>query len=640
MLFFILLVLGHIVITATLAFADTFPGGFTETQATNTRTKYSEAEIAAIIPGSRSAFTFPEPYETAAVQLTEAGDCGGQDCLFYVGYSYLSNMNNHVGESTIKIFLNFSTAFGGDGPNLLTYNKSTGGIAKDGPIFSVGSAWRSTGDGSTTWYWSGTLPNRIYMIDVVGASRKILRLNTDSIPVAAPQETVFDLAGNFSGCTVGSCPYNLWQIRSSQDDTVHSMTVRDSGNVKLGCLVYQPNRSPTTRWYPKVVGGTMDECSVDASGRWTLINEFTPTRINRFYDNWNNTENRVTVFANTLGHYAPGYGYFIGLGDPEGLPGSVFYYTMSPFAKGAVQHSDENWDLVMMNHPSHFNSVNGGAYAGQMFCGSNLTTDTQMNEIGCSLMDGAATNLDLIVAPVMSNTSGTGGKYARGGGDGNYGLFPKGNIDVTGKYFIWTSNHHSSRLDAFLVKVPSQLLLPDPTGTFSQVTHRWQLLRTPATNHGPLGSTVPVVVGGAVALITQMDCTGADCDSTSTRLYYSKNGGTFVQVPDACAADGVCFYGTPDADVLSGTVTCCLSGDLTQNNGPTNTTSAVSVIDIAQDGSFVRRSILKFGASVVSGDAFCFKEYHQTDIGNALDAYTPSGGACVNIVPMSLGGGV
>jgi hypothetical protein len=617
------------------AWADSFPGGFTETQATNTRTKYSEAEIAAIIPGSRGAFTFPEPYETDAVQLTEAADCGGQDCLYYVGYSYLSNMNNHVGETTIKIFLNFSTAFGGDGPNLLTYNKTNGTIAKTGPLFSVGSSWRSTGDGSTTWYWSGTLANRIYMIDTVGGSRKILRLNTDSIPVAAPQETVFDLAGNFSGCTVGSCPYNLWQIRSSQDDTVHSMTVRNSSNVKLGCLVYQPNRTPTTRWYPKVVGGTMDECSVDASGRWTLINEFTPTRINRFYDNWNNTENRVTTFANTLGHYAPGYGYFIGLGDPEGLPGSVFYYTMDPFARGAVQHSDENWDLVMMNHPTHFNSVNGGALAGQMFCGSNLTTDSQMNEIGCSLMDGAATNLDLIVAPVMSNTSGTGGKYARGGGDGNYGLFPKGNIDVTGKYFIWTSNHHSNRLDAFMVKVPSQLLLPDPDGTFSQVTHQFQRVRTPATNYRGASATGKVIAGGAIALITQIDCTVANCDSTSLRLYYSKNGGAFVQVPDVCASDGVCFFGTPDADVLSGTVECCLSGALTQNDGPTSTNSDVAIVDLGQDGSFTRRSILRFGSSVTPGDTFCFKEYHQTDIGNPMNDYTPAGGACVNIAPVA-----
>src|SRR5439155_1581860 len=35
---------------------------------------------------------------------------------------------------------------------------------------------------------------------------------------------------------------------------------------------------------------------------------------------------------------------------------------------------------------------------------------------------------------------------------------PKGNLDVTGQYFIWTSNVGSNRLDAFIVKVPSQLL--------------------------------------------------------------------------------------------------------------------------------------------------------------------------------------
>jgi hypothetical protein len=80
------LVLMLLVLVAGEAWADSFPGGFTETQATNTRTKYSEAEIAAIIPGSRGAFTFPEPYETDAIQLTEAADCGGQDCLYYVGY--------------------------------------------------------------------------------------------------------------------------------------------------------------------------------------------------------------------------------------------------------------------------------------------------------------------------------------------------------------------------------------------------------------------------------------------------------------------------------------------------------------------------------------------------------------------------
>jgi hypothetical protein len=46
---------------------------------------------------------------------------------------------------------------------------------------------------------------------------------------------------------------------------------------------------------------------------------------------------------------------------------------------------------------------------------------------------------------------------ASGGGD-DYYKAPKGNLDVTGDYFIWTSNLGSSRMDAFIVKVPKQLL--------------------------------------------------------------------------------------------------------------------------------------------------------------------------------------
>ena len=53
---------------------------------------------------------------------------------------------------------------------------------------------------------------------------------------------------------------------------------------------------------------------------------------------------------------------------------------------------------------------------------------------------------------------------------GDYSKYPKGNLDVTGRYFIWTTNLSGNRLDAFVVKVPSQLLVADevppaaPTG--------------------------------------------------------------------------------------------------------------------------------------------------------------------------------
>jgi hypothetical protein len=178
---------------------------------------------------------------------------------------------------------------------------------------------------------------------------------------------------------------------------------------------------------------------------------------------------------------------------------------------------------------------------------------------------------------------------------------------------------------------------PTPTGTYEQKTHKWQRLRNTGagaaedfTQSGTTnGITIDVVIGGAVALVTQVDCTLANCDPTGLRLFYNKNGGAFTRVPNS--GQDANFYGTPDVDVVSGTIECCLTGALTENDGPTNTTTdAVPVIDLAQNASFVRRSIIKLGTGVSAGDTLCFKEYHQTDL--ALNGgYTPSAGACLTV---------
>src|SRR6476659_9188791 len=54
----------------------------------------------------------------------------------------------------------------------------------------------------------------------------------------------------------------------------------------------------------------------------------------------------------------------------------------------------------------------------------------------------------LVVGQVMTDL------YASGGGSDDYAKRPKGNLDVTGRYFIWTTNLGGNRLDAFLVKIP------------------------------------------------------------------------------------------------------------------------------------------------------------------------------------------
>src|SRR5689334_18581614 len=97
------------------AWADTFPGGFLESQgATATRARYSTATLNGFIPSTRSCFTFPAPYNTRGCRLTIPADCPtNQDCVWYVGYSYWKNINNHVNDPQLLFFLNLATQRGG-----------------------------------------------------------------------------------------------------------------------------------------------------------------------------------------------------------------------------------------------------------------------------------------------------------------------------------------------------------------------------------------------------------------------------------------------------------------------------------------------------------------------------------------------
>jgi hypothetical protein len=87
----------------------------------------------------RGAFTFPPPYNTTGFRLTNAGDCGGTDCVSAVGYSYWNNINNHAGSETMLIFLGLDRNQGGTGPTLFSINKRSGETRNLGPIFDSDS---------------------------------------------------------------------------------------------------------------------------------------------------------------------------------------------------------------------------------------------------------------------------------------------------------------------------------------------------------------------------------------------------------------------------------------------------------------------------------------------------------------------
>ena len=189
------------------------------------------------------------------VRLTNASDCGGADCVLPVGYSYWSNINNHAGSDTMLIFLGLDRRKGGGGPTLFSYNKRTGETRNLGPLFPSDSplSW-STGEG---WYFSATQPNTLYLND----GPRMLRYDVQSRTIA----TVFDVSAQF-----GADKY-LWQLHSSNDDRVHSATLRRTDTYEmLGCVVYSEATGRAT-FFPS--GATFDECQIDRSGRWLVIKE-------------------------------------------------------------------------------------------------------------------------------------------------------------------------------------------------------------------------------------------------------------------------------------------------------------------------------------------------------------------------------
>src|SRR5690606_12555242 len=133
---------------------------------------------------------------------------------------------------------------GGTGPTLFEYNKTTDRLTKVGPLFNdnVSYAWH-TGEGM---YFSATMPYALYVSDPTRIQRYDVKAKTF--------DTVYDITKS-----LGS-NYRLWQVHSSDDDKVHSATVRDARTGSaLGCVAYREdiNRS---YYYPRK--GAYDECQI------------------------------------------------------------------------------------------------------------------------------------------------------------------------------------------------------------------------------------------------------------------------------------------------------------------------------------------------------------------------------------------
>jgi hypothetical protein len=412
------------------------PGGFVESATAG----QVRAHVKPRLP-ARGPFAFPEPYNTTGVRLTNADDCGGADCVNYIGYSYWRNTNNHVGSDTMLIFLSLDRQRGGHGPTLLKYDKTTDQVQVVGPLFSADHplSW-STAEG---WYWSASQATKLY----ANQGSKLVRYDA----LARTFETVFDVAPRF-----GADKY-IWQMHSSGDDRVHSATLRTNTDYStLGCVVYS-EAGARFSFFPSQ--GAYDECQVDSSGRWLVLKENVDGKAgedNVIIDLLGGGERVFTDEAGAGGHSDNGYGYMVAADNWNTLPGAIRVWPLGPGSAadgvppGMLVYRSESWDSEI-SHVSHSNARPGVPAGNQYACGSGASRieRPRANEILCFPLDGSLRVL--VVAPVMTDLD------AAGGGD-DYAKLPKGNLDVTGRYFIWTSNVGGDRLDAFVVKVPGERL--------------------------------------------------------------------------------------------------------------------------------------------------------------------------------------
>jgi hypothetical protein len=425
------------------------------------RPKLSAGEIQTFMP-QRGVFTFPSPYSTTGIRLTNAGDCSGQDCVLSVGYSYWSNINNHVGSDTMLIFLGLERRRGGGGPTLFGFNKRTGETQNLGAMFSPDSPYSwATGEG---WYFSASQPTTLYMND----GPRMLRYDV----LSHAMSEVYNVESLLGAGRV------IWQMHSSNDDHVHSATVKDSGSYReMGCIAFD-DRRPTL---PTFIAskGDYDECQIDKSGRYLVVKENVDGRNgedNRIIDLQTGAETLFLDENGAAGHSDLGYGYMVAEDNFNAMPGAVRVWQLGQdlsgsnnghiSGQGTLVYELSSWSTGI-GHIAHGNSTNAPPTS-QMACVSNASRQNlpRVNEIVCFRLDGSMQAL--VVAPNMTDLN------ASGGGSDDYWKIPSGNIDVTGEYFIWTANMGTSRQDAFIVRIPESRLgvspgAPTPT-TPSPVT--------------------------------------------------------------------------------------------------------------------------------------------------------------------------
>ena len=486
------------------AASGTAPGGFIEKDGTSvSRATLTAAQIGNFLP-SRGQFTFPAPYGTQGVRITNSSDCGGQDCLDMT-YSYWNNMSNSAGSDVMYILIGLDKQRGGEGPTLFKFTKSTGALAKVGPLFAATNPLSK--QSTEGWYFSHSMPTKIYLHDKSKLERYDVLSHTMS--------TVFDSTTKYPGTIIT-------QTNSSNDDDVHSATLENATSyAKEGCVVYQ---SSTKKWWFFPTVAKFDECQVDKSGHYVEVKEkltqdtcASCDEDDLIVDLQTGKQQYVLDKDGAGGHSDLGYGYMVASDNWNTEANAWRVWNLADLVDGKLVYHGGTWGSFAPSHVSWSNASATAPLSQQYVCGGAAVSasDVTGNEIRCFNLDGSVATADqqsLVVAPVMTDVNAAGGD-ATCPNCTDYGKDPKGNLDPTGEYFFWTSNMGSGRLDAFMVRVPSQKLTGGAAGDGVAITSPTD----GATVDGEL--TVTASVSGMDAAGVTFEVDGGDATTATDAPY-------------------------------------------------------------------------------------------------------------------------
>lgn len=370
-------------------------GGFAEAATSiNVRAKFTRDQIAAFLP-TRGAFTFPAPYGTRGIRVTNEED--GE--IWPVGYSYWPNVNYHAQDPTLLVFAGHL-----DGsPRFFRVDKASGSVAPLGPLVPI----RATGEG---WYWSKRDAAKIY----VATGNRLLRCDV----VTGAQDVVME---------IDPLTY-VWQAHSSDDDASHSATARDFAS---GTPLASVATRGGSRFYYAAVG-VLDECQIDGSGRYLVIKE---DNDNRIIDLESGVERILRNAEGAAGHSDCGIGTLVGEDDYDPLPGAMKLWDLARLPQAVLQYHLTQW-ATGLGHVAVVGNV-------ALISNAHREDHPRVNELVRVPLDGTLTCT--IVAPNLVNLDEPGSDYDK---------LPKANLDPTGSYACWTANGHGHR-DLFLVRMPS-----------------------------------------------------------------------------------------------------------------------------------------------------------------------------------------